>query len=243
MSLPAHCAALDLSGERLWLDGRGAVAWPAGGVLVVADLHLAKGAAMAARGQLLPPYDSRATLARLVDLVNDHRPERIVSLGDGFHRRDGWTQLGSPERAQLEALARVTEWTWIRGNHDPEAPRGHGDAAGEVRLGPLILRHLPAARPAAGEVAGHLHPRAVVRVRGRRVARPCFVTDGVRLLLPALGAYAGGLDVWDPAIAGLFSGSFDVLLCGRDGQPRRLPASRLEGAPRRARSRTSLGLY
>jgi uncharacterized protein len=237
VTMPPYCAPLDLAGERLWLDGRGAVAWPAGRVLVVADLHLAKGAALAAKGRLLPPYDSQATLARLVALVNDHRPERIVSLGDGFHRRDGWTSLAEAERAQLQALAAVTTWTWVHGNHDPEAPPDHGEAAAEVTLGPLVLRHLPAAAPTAAEVAGHLHPKAVVRVRGRRLARPCFVTDGRRLILPALGAYAGGLDVWDEAIAGLFDGPFDVLLCGRDGQPRRLPAMRLEGAPRRASSR------
>ena len=237
MKLPAQCAALELAGERLWLDGRGAVAWPTGGVLIVADLHLAKGAALAAAGPLVPPYDSRATLARLVELINDHRPERIVSLGDGFHRRDGWTSLAASERDQLHALGAVTAWTWVHGNHDPQAPPDHGSAAAELRLGPLTLRHLPQAAPASGEVAGHLHPKASLRVRGRRLARPCFVTDGQRLLLPALGAYAGGLDVWDEAIAGLFAEPFDVLLCGRDGRPRRLPAMRLEGAPRRPRLR------
>ncbi len=230
---------LTIAGETLHLDGRGAVWWPAEATLVVADLHLAKGDALAAKGRLLPPYDSRATLARLVELVVAHRPERIVSLGDGFHRTDGYGRLGTEDRAQLDALGRVTAWVWISGNHDPEAPPGHGAGVASLTLGSLELRHLPSPAPVTGELAGHLHPKAALRVRGRHVARPCFVTDGKRLLLPALGAFAGGLDVWDPAIAGLFAGCFDVLLCGRDGRLRRLPAGRLEGAPRRSRSTTS----
>jgi DNA ligase-associated metallophosphoesterase len=230
-------AALEIRGERLVLDGRGAVYLPDHATLVVADLHLEKGRALAATGRLLPPYDTRATLARLAALLNDHRPERVVSLGDGFHRRHGWDRLGAEDKAQLDAIADVCAWTWLAGNHDPDAPAGHGEAvAGALTLGALTLRHLPAVG-ATGEIAGHLHPKAALRVRGRRVARPCFVSDGTRLVMPALGAYAGGLDVWDDAIAGLFTAPFDVWLCGRDGRLRRLPAARLEGARRRASSR------
>lgn len=230
-----------LAGERLVLDGRGAVLWPDHGLLIVADLHLEKGQALAAGGRLLPPYDTRATLDRLVGLLNDHRPEHLLSLGDGFHRRHGYLGLAAEDRAQLDAIAGVCRWTWLAGNHDPEAPPGHGEAApSPMTVGALTLRHEPSTGVALGELAGHLHPKAVVRVRGRRVARPCFVTDGQRLLLPALGAFTGGLEVWDEAIAGLFRGPFEAILCGRDGRLRRLPAHRLEGAPRRARSRTVL---
>lgn len=230
---------LVLAGETIQLDGRGAVWWPERATLIVADLHLAKAQAFAASGQLLPPYDSRATLARLVELVNAHRPERIVSLGDGFHRSDGYDRLDQADRAQLDALGGITRWTWVSGNHDPTAPPGHGDAVATLALGRLRLTHLPTAGAAVGELAGHLHPKAVVRVRGRRLARPCFATDGQRLLLPAMGAFTGGLDVWNPAVSALFDGPFDVHLCGRDGRLRRLPASRLEGAPRRATSRNA----
>jgi hypothetical protein len=230
-------AALDLAGERVVLDGRGAVFLPDHATLVVADLHLEKGQAFAAAGRMLPPYDTRATLARLVALLNDHRPERVVSLGDGFHRRHGWERLGAEDRAQLRAIADVCAWTWLAGNHDPDAPTGHGEAvAGAFTLGALTLRHLPAG--GTGEIAGHLHPRAALRVRGRRVTRRCFASDGQRLVMPALGAFTGGLDVWDPAIAELFAGPFEVWLCGKDERLRRLPAQRLEGAPRRASSRS-----
>jgi DNA ligase-associated metallophosphoesterase len=232
MTADPHLVPLELAGERVMLDGRGAVWWPEHATLIVADLHLAKAEAFAATGRLLPPYDSRATLARLAELVIAHRPAQVVSLGDGFHRKDGYARLAAEERAQLDALGRITRWTWLAGNHDPEAPEGHGESAASLVLGRLQLRHLPRADAAPGEIAGHLHPRAAVRVRGRRVARPCFVTDGARLLLPAMGAFTGGLDVWEPAIADLFPGPFDVLLCGRDGRLRRLPASRLESAPR-----------
>ncbi len=229
---------LEIAGVALRLDGRGAVLVPDERLLIVADLHLDKGRAFATAGQLLPPYDTRATLARLVALLNDHRPERVISLGDGFHRRHGYERLAREDRAQLDAIDRVCAWTWLAGNHDPEAPPAHGTSVqGSLLLGSLTLRHRPAPAPAPGEVAGHLHPKAAVRVRGRRVVRPCFATDGHRLLMPALGTFSGGLDVWHTAIAELFDNRFDVIVCGRDGRLRRLPATRLEGAPRRARCR------
>ncbi len=226
-----------LAGERLLLDGRGAVLWPERRLLIVADLHLEKGRALAASGRLLPPYDTRATLARLVELLNEHRPEQVVSLGDGFHRSHGYARLAVEDRQQLDAIGSLCRWTWLAGNHDPDAPTGHGEAVkGSLAIGAITLRHAPSPRASTGEIAGHLHPKAGVRVRGRRVTRPCFVSDGARLLMPALGTFTGGLEVWDPAIAGLFAHPFEAMLCGRDGGLRCLPATRLEGAPRRATS-------
>lgn len=233
--MSARTLEIDFQGETLVIDGRRAVFWPRRQLLIVADLHLQKAASFAPSGTFLPPYDTRATLARLVALMNDHRPEQVVSLGDGFHRRDSYQGLGGDDLAQLQALARVCTWTWVHGNHDPDAPADHGVAGGSVlELAPLRLTHHPGAGPVAGEIAGHLHPKASVRVRGRRVSSACFVLDGHRLLLPAFGEFTGGLDVWDPAIAGLYPGGFTALLAGRDGGLRALPSGRLEGARRRA---------
>jgi metallophosphoesterase superfamily enzyme len=66
-------------------------------------------------------------------------------------------------------------------------------------------------------VSGHLHPSATVAGRGRWVRRRCFAGDGYRLVMPAFGAYAGGLSVFDAAFAGLFAGdSFRVFMLGED---------------------------
>ncbi|WP_029005958.1 ligase-associated DNA damage response endonuclease PdeM [Azorhizobium doebereinerae] len=204
-----------LHGCAVRLDPRGGLFWPDEHLLVVADLHLEKGSAFARRGQMLPPYDTAETLARLEALVAALAPRRIVALGDSFHDRWGAERLPDEARRRLRALAAGRDFLWIAGNHDPE-PNGEleGDWAREARIGPLVLRHEPAEVPEPGEVAGHLHPVARLSVRGRSIRRRCFATDGRRLVLPALGAYAGGLNVRHGAVAGLFAGPFEAHLLG-----------------------------
>ena len=205
-----------VNGARLIADPAGALIWPAERALVVADLHLEKGSAFAARGALLPPYDTRTTLARLEALIRQHAPELVICLGDSFHDAGAEARLGPDEAGQLARLGRGRDWVWIVGNHDPEPPAALGGrACDELVLGPLRFRHEPRPKAPAGEVAGHLHPKAAVSVRGRRLVRRCFVSDGRRLILPAFGAYAGGLDVLDPAFRFAFSDGFHAHLLGR----------------------------
>ncbi|GLK85193.1 metallophosphatase [Ancylobacter defluvii] len=204
-----------LAGTELRLDPAGGLFWPAERMLIVADLHLEKGSSFAARGIALPPYDSRATLMLLVEMAARWRPRIVVSLGDTLHDRRAGTRLGPVEREMLAGLARGREMVWIAGNHDPDAvPELGGVHLPQLAVGGLTLRHEPGARPAAGEIAGHLHPVARVVRRGRSVRRRCFATDGARLVMPALGAYAGGLNVRDRALAGLFAAPFEAHLIG-----------------------------
>lgn len=212
-------ARLALAGAELVLDAAGGLFWPAERLLIVADLHLEKGSSFAGRGIALPPYDSRATLARLLALVERHRPRAVVSLGDTLHDRRAGARLGPAERELLAGIARGRDMIWVAGNHDPEpVPELGGLAVAELSLGPLTLRHEPAsASPAAGakgEIAGHLHPVARVVRRGHSVRRRCFATDGTRLVMPALGAYAGGLNVREAAFASLFAPRFEAHLIG-----------------------------
>jgi len=206
---------LSLNGERLVLDQSGALFWPSQETLVVADLHFEKGSAYARSGSLLPPYDTRETLARLSSAVGRRRPNRVIALGDSFHDSGAGARLGDIERQILEHLSDVARFTWITGNHDPEPPAWlSGEIAAEARIGGLVFRHEPSRVFDMGEVAGHLHPCATVVRRGHGLRRRCFVSDGMRLVLPAFGAYAGGLDVRDAAIAGLFARSSIAYLLG-----------------------------
>ncbi|MGU3497021.1 ligase-associated DNA damage response endonuclease PdeM [Xanthobacteraceae bacterium A53D] len=203
-----------LHGCAVRLDARGALVWPDEGLLVVADLHLEKGSAFARRGQMLPPYDTAETLGRLEALVADHQPRTIVALGDSFHDRWGAERLSTDARQRLCAMQVGRSFIWIAGNHDPEPQGLEGEWSRELRIGPLTLRHEPSETPEAGEVAGHLHPVARLVVRGRSIRRRCFATDGRRMVLPALGAYAGGLNVRHSAIGALFSNGFEAHMLG-----------------------------
>lgn len=224
-----------LMGERLVADRLGGLFWPREGVLVVSDLHLEKGAAFAERGVPLPPYDTPDTLALVEAMVARHAPAIVIALGDSFHRASSAERLAAPFVARLRALTRCRRWIWVAGNHDPETPaRLGGEGALEVAIGPLIFRHEPRPTAVPGEIAGHLHPVAKLTGGGRGVRRRCFACDGTRLVMPALGAYAGGLNVLDAAFDGLFAGRrFHAWMLGRKAvHP--VPARRL--APDAGRS-------
>jgi DNA ligase-associated metallophosphoesterase len=209
-----HPAALRLNGVDLVADLSGALWWPDRATLVIADLHLEKGSAYAAKGQLLPPYDTDATLERLEAAIARLQPARVIALGDSFHDGDAATRMPEASTARLARLVHATAWTWVAGNHDPSPGGPWGGAIEpEVTLGALSFRH-QADGDARGEVSGHFHPKATLSLRGRRLSARCFVTDGRRLVLPAFGAYAGGLDVFAPPLRALFGDRFEAFLLG-----------------------------
>ncbi len=209
-------APIHLAGERLMLDPAGALFWPAAGLLAVSDLHLEKGSSYARHGSLLPPWDTHATLDRLNLLLHRYRPRVVVALGDSFHDADGAARLPAGEIARLRAMTAAHRFIWVQGNHDPAPPHGMGgEGMTEFVTATLVFRH-GAVASAAGEISGHYHPKATVPARGGSVRRPCFIADSRRLLMPAFGAYTGGLDVRDPAIARLFPRGGRVFLLGKE---------------------------
>jgi uncharacterized protein len=218
---------LTVASITLVADPAGAIYWPEEKLLAVADLHLEKGSAFAARGVLLPPYDTATTLARLARLVERYAPRLVIALGDSFHDGGGPARMDDISRVALKALQRGRDWVWIAGNHDPDpADNIGGRFADIVALGALTLRHEPAPRTADGEIAGHLHPVARVARRGRAVSRRCFAADASRLVMPAFGAYAGGLNVRDRAFVPLFGAqSFTAHMLGT-GRLYAVPAGR-----------------
>jgi DNA ligase-associated metallophosphoesterase len=192
-----------LADVELLADAAGALYWSQEGVLVVADLHLEKGSSFARRGVLLPPYDTAATLARLLLLMARYAPRCVIALGDSFHDGGGPDRLSDADRADLRALQAGRDWIWITGNHDPEPAQNiGGQFGGALAIGALTFRHIPSG--GAGEIAGHLHPVARVSHRGRAVRRRCFAADTMRMVMPAFGAFAGGLNIRDAAFAELF---------------------------------------
>ena len=212
-------APVHLGGERLMLDPAGVLFWPSRRLLCASDLHLEKGSHFAAYGRgFVPPYDTRETLLRLRSALARWRPARLVLLGDSFHDARGALRLGAEDGAMLRRLLDGIEAVWVLGNHDPEPPQGvPGSSAAEWRDGAFVFRHQALPGAVSGvEISGHFHPKATVPTRAGGVTRPCFVADAHRLLMPAFGAYTGGLDAGDPAVAGLFPRGARLFLLGRD---------------------------
>lgn len=228
--------AISLAGEHAVLRPAGTLWLPEHGTLVVADLHFEKGSAYAAKGQLLPPYDTRETINRLYAELHEVRPERLVFLGDSLHDMDAISRIPVAEREAIMALHTACRLVWISGNHDPDGGAAFGgESADEITLGALSLRHEPASGPAMGEVSGHLHPCAVVRGPAGSVRRRCFATDGSRMILPAFGAYTGGLNLMDAAYDGMFAPVPTAYLTGEKIVA--VPHSRLSPDKRQARKR------
>jgi DNA ligase-associated metallophosphoesterase len=193
-----------LAGHSFLPVAAGALYWESEDTLLVADLHLEKGAAFAARGMMLPPYDTRSTLQRLAACLDHFSPRRVVALGDSFHRSELAGRLSADDREELAALQQGRDWHWILGNHDPDLPESIGGfVCRSLMIGGITLCHQPSLSRAP-EIAGHLHPVARIARRGEGIRRKCFATDGHRLVMPAFGAYAGGLNVLDEAFSSLF---------------------------------------
>jgi uncharacterized protein len=206
-----------LNGVELFAEPSGALWWPAAATLIVADLHFEKGTSYATRGVLLPPYDTRTTLARLAAAIGP-QVRRVICLGDSFHDGNGPERLSQDDAAALRSLVERHDWIWIAGNHDPVLPPviGGRTIIGELRLDSLVFRH-QAESEASGEVSGHYHPKSHIDVRGRRLSGACFIHDERRIVLPAFGAYTGGLHIESEAIRALFPAAFriDLVLRGQ----------------------------
>jgi DNA ligase-associated metallophosphoesterase len=166
---------------------------------------------------LLPPWDTHATLDRLATLLRRWSPETVVALGDSFHDTHGSGRLPATELNRLNVMTQAHRFVWVRGNHDPAPPAGiGGESVAYFACGPISFRHEALASAHDAEVVGHHHPKAQVQARSGTVSRPCFMSDGRRLMMPAFGAYTGGLDVCDPAIMRLFPRGGRVFLLGKD---------------------------
>jgi uncharacterized protein len=214
VAFPRVEPTFSIAGVPLVADLAGVLYWPEERLLAVADLHFEKGSSFAARGVLLPPYDTATTLANLGRVIAHYAPRVVIALGDSFHDNDGPARLAGPDRIKLAALQRGRDWVWIAGNHDPNpADNVGGTFAQTLLIGALTFRHEPTGGD--GEVAGHLHPSARVNWRGRSIVRRCFAADTNRLVMPAFGAYTGGLSIADTAFTRVFgSRDFSAYVLG-----------------------------
>ena len=200
-----HGAELEFQGELLVIDPRGCLYWPAEKMLIVSDLHLEKGSSFAARHRVfLPPYDTRATISLLGECISHWNPARVLSLGDGFHDDDAGARMTLQDCDLVNSLMAGRDWIWLAGNHDPKPPENlAGSHCTALQIGSVNFIHEPHREFVAGEISGHLHPNAKIRQRGKSIRRRCLVGDERRLIMPAFGAFTGGLNLHHEAFRGL----------------------------------------
>ena len=204
------------AGHSLCALPQGALYWPARRALLVADLHFEKASWFAGRGQMLPPYDSIATLADLTALVAATDAQEVWCLGDSFHDSAGCDRLAPQAQDMLRALTGTTRWVWITGNHDRRIDRCGGEVLDEALVDGLVLRHEADARDTRPELSGHFHPKLRLRVRGKLVSRRCFVMTPGKIVFPAFGSLTGGLDATHPEIVRAVGRGAEALIAVED---------------------------
>lgn len=204
---------LSFAGHKFEIVAPAALFWPAENALLIADLHLEKASFYARQGQMLPPYDSRATLKEIATLLSQTAAERIFCLGDNYHDQQGEKRLENEAAQTLQELTNQVDWVWITGNHDPDVSGLWGGRVVTEHIGHgLALRHQATTKPDFPELSGHYHPKIRVKVRGRHVSRRCFVAGKNNLILPAFGALTGGMAANDPAIEKVIGGPADAVV-------------------------------
>ncbi len=212
------------AGQRLGALPSGALWWPERQLLCISDLHLGKSERMVRLGgPALPPYDTRATLDRLASDLERTKAETVLCLGDSFDDLEAAQALPTTEKLRIAALQAGRKWIWIEGNHDPGPIELGGTHLFEWHCGPLVFRHI-AEDQAQGEVSGHYHPKARIRVKGRHISRPAFLLDKKRLILPAYGTFTGGLRSSDQVLADLMDQNAKAILTGP--HPQMIPMPR-----------------
>jgi uncharacterized protein len=211
--------ALSLCGKAFLAHKSGALYWPAERALIVADLHFEKGSSFAAKGQMLPPYDTRETLTKLAPVIDFYDPETVIALGDSFHDLAAADRMSSADLDALRILQENRDWIWITGNHDSVVDgRLGGHVLRQATVEGLTFRHEPNFGAVTHEVAAHLHPAARIVMNGASLRRPCFVGNGRRLIIPAFGAFTGGLNILDSAFEPLLGADgLRVWMLGQEG--------------------------
>lgn len=225
-SRPSLSDGFSFAGHSWRALSEGALYWQDREALIVADLHFEKASAYARMGQMLPPYDSHATLDALEAAIARHRPAEVWCLGDSFHDMGAHDRMHGDISSRLRQLTQSTRWTWITGNHDPvcESVLG-GEVLHEAIVNGIVFRHEAIRGEQRPEISGHYHPKFRVRSRGRHISRRCFVMSNSKLIVPAFGALTGGLDAASSVFGGLLGEGAEALV-STQGQLLRFPMHR-----------------
>ena len=210
---------VSICGKALRAHMSGALYWPSERALIVSDLHLEKGSYYAVRGQMLPPYDTRESLRRLAEVIDAYDVETVIALGDSFHDSQAEARIDPSDRETLKIVQDACDWIWITGNHDARISDVFGGTVlPELTVEGLTLRHEPGCGAITHEIAGHLHPAARLVMNGTAIRRPCLVGNGLRLVMPAFGTFAGGLNILDQASEPPFGADgMAVWMLGQEG--------------------------
>ena len=196
MEHPSKILITEIAGERFHLHPFKALYWEAEHCLLIADLHLGKTAHFRKSGIPVPQGVADANWDRLISLLLDFGPQRVIFLGDLFHSNynEACDELGVLIR-QFHTIS----FELVIGNHDildESYYRIHQLKLHQppFTIGSFILTHYPMEIVPSGmyNLAGHVHPSVRLFGKARQTLRlPCFYFSEDHAILPAFGGFTG----------------------------------------------------
>jgi len=185
-----------LKGHDLHLLSEKAILWKEKKILLIADLHMCKINHFRRSGIAVPKKANEDNLTRLIQIVQQKHPERVIFMGDLFHSHynEEWEVFGQT----LKNFPEIS-FELVMGNHDIMSEYQYLKHALLIHEKPLAiddlcLSHEPMENIPSGtyNLAGHIHPGVTLRGKGRQgVKLPCFLFGEHQGLLPAFGAFTG----------------------------------------------------
>ena len=195
----AGASRILVCGRSLVADATGSIFWPAESTLIVADLRLSNCSYLHGDDVLLPPYDTASSFEKLEESLDRYEPERVIVLGDSFAGMKS-NGLSPHQRDWLQDMIEGRRWYWVTGEEKYELPGGiGGEAVPQLTVNGIKFRADAVQAPVANEIAGGMHPVAQVSEYGHVTRGRCFVTNGQRLIMPAVGNYSAGANVLSSA--------------------------------------------
>jgi DNA ligase-associated metallophosphoesterase len=190
--------SFNLLNQDLLLLPQKAIYWQEEKALIAADVHLGKVGHFRKAGIAVPRDMEQNDLAVLSDLIFEHKPEKIIFLGDFFHSDMNadwdWFILWRSQFPKLEIIL-------VRGNHDiiddDYYTRLNIRLYDQLLVGPFLMLHHPltesSLKQAGGYVfCGHIHPGVRLIGRGRQtITLPCFAFGSQQVVLPSFGQFTG----------------------------------------------------
>ena len=196
------------------LNKDGSIYWIKNKILILGDLHLEKGSSYASDGNFLPPYDTLDTLIKLTKTLKKYKSiKKIILLGDIFHDANGYYRLNVNEKMIFDHICKKYNIIWIYGNHDESFAPKNVDAFNIYLLNGINFTHIPSNNDMI-EISGHYHPKASFKYLGRKITKSCFVIGNNKIIIPAYGSYAGGLNIYSEIYKKYFKNYFNVYAVG-----------------------------
>jgi len=192
----------ELFEQDLLLLPQKAIFWQQQKALIAADVHLGKVGHFRKAGIAVPRDMEQSELSVLSDLIYEHKPEKLIFLGDFFHSEINsdwdWMVLWRSQFPKLEIVL-------VKGNHDiideDHYKRLNIAIVDELLIGPFLMLHHPLTghdlQNAGGYVfCGHIHPGIGLAGRARQhITLPCFAFGDKQAILPSFGTFTGRIAI------------------------------------------------